>query len=244
MPNECRDPFIERLRCVRNLHESSCRLLEDHLVNDLTGHLQSEKRNTILLMESPHKSEVCKSYPLAGQAGAIVVGAFVGTMGEILHCEQFDDTPFKIFRQIGVMNVSRLPLQEEAYKNVDALCKEDCNLKVLLGNFQEIKRRFEEGKQRPPAGTEQVVGAIEDDLKRRIKELRCTDACANVCYVVCGKVAEIFLKKVYPNIKPIYVPHPGKPGAWFEGGTLLEKVQDIVDRLRCADTGPPSSASS
>ena len=215
-------------------------------MNDLTDHSQPGKCNTILLMESPHKSEVCKSYPLAGQAGAIIVGAFVGTMGEILHCKRFDDTvnPLKTFRRMGVMNVSRLPLQEEAYKNVDALCKEDCNLKALLGNLQKIKMRFEEGKQRPPAGTEHLVDAIEDDLKRRIKELRCPDACADLCYVACGKVAETFLKKVYPSIKPIYVPHPGKSGAWFEGGTLHEKVQDIVDRLRCADAGPPSSTSS
>lgn len=244
MPNECRDSFIERLRCVRNLHESSCRLLEDHLVNDLTGHLQPEKRNTILLMESPHKSEVCKSYPLAGQAGAIVVGAFVGTMGEILHCEQFDDTPFKIFRQIGVMNVSRLPLQRKAYKNVvGALCEKGCNLKALLCDLKKVRKNFESGVQ-PTPRTENVVDAIKDDLKRRIEALRCR--CPNVSYVACGRIARNFLTAACPDIQADYVPHPSKPDAWFGGGTQqeYEKVRAIVDKLRCADTGLPSSASS
>lgn len=301
MPNECRDLFIERLRCIFNLHESSCRSLEDHLVNDLTDHLQPENCNTILLTESPHKSEVYRRYPLAGQAGAIVAGAFVGTMGEILDCERFDDTPLKIFRRMGVMNVSRLPLQRKAYKNVvGTLCEIDRNLKALLCNLKKIKKDFERGTQppyfharslrvvvvervaavarrrhrrrrlrrqphrehvpvatlvgrnrglrhpkrrcivvrvRPRPGTEHVVDAIKDDLKRRIEALR--RRCPDVCYVACGSVARNFLTTTCPDIQADYVPHPSRPDAWFGGGTQQEKVREIVDRFRCADTSPP-----
>lgn len=301
MPNECRDLFIERLRCVFSLHESSCRSLEDHLVNDLTDHLQPRNCNTILLTESPHESEVFRRHPLAGQAGAIVAGAFVGTMGEILDCERFDDTPLKIFRRMGVMNISRLPFQRKAYKNVvDALCETDCNLKALLCNLKKIKKDFERGTQppyfharslrvvvvervaavarrrhrrrrlrrqphrehvpvatlvgrnrglrhpkrrcivvrvRPRPGTEHVVDAIKDDLKRRIEALR--RRCPDVCYVACGSVARNFLTMTCPDIQADYVPHPSRPDAWFGGGTQQEKVREIVDRFRCADTSPP-----
>ncbi len=325
MPNECRDLFIERLRCIFNLHESSCRSLEDHLVNDLTDHLQPENCNTILLTESPHKSEVYRRYPLAGQAGAIVAGAFVGTMGEILDCERFDDTPLKIFRRMGVMNVSRLPLQRKAYKNVvGTLCEIDRNLKALLCNLKKMRKNFGSSKQtpyfharnlrvvvvervvhvrhrpraapsvhrrvggfgrrsrvlqgrrrlrrqphrehvpvatlvgrnrglrhpkrrcivvrvRPRPGTEHVVDAIKDaikdDLKRRIEALR--RRCPDVCYVACGSVARNFLTTTCPDIQADYVPHPSRPDAWFGGGTQQEKVREIVDRFRCADTSPP-----
>lgn len=243
MPNECRDPFIEGLRCVRSLRGRSCRSLENYLVDDLTDHLQQENFNTILLTESPHKSEVCKRYPLAGDAGAIVTGAFIGTMGEILYCKRFDDTvnPLKVFRRIGIMNVSRLPLQRKAYKDVGALCKKDCNLKNLLGDLQKIKKRLEKGKQ-PPSETRNVICTIKDDLKRRIDRLsiRCPDA----CYVACGSVAKYFLKEACPNVQTDYIPHPSKPSAWLGVGTQQEQVRAIVDRLRSADTDPSSSTSS
>lgn len=228
MPNECQDPFIERLCCVRNLREKSCCSLADYLVNDLTDHLKPENCNTIFLTESPHESEVCKRYPLAGQAGAIVAGAFVGTVGEILHCKRFDDAanPLNIFRRMGVMNVSRLPLNRKAYKNVGTLGKKGRN---LLDDFQKIKEHFQKkDKQSPPSGTEDVFNAIKEDLTCRIEELKYLDA--DVCYVACGNVAKYFLKKACPKIQPICVPHPARPGEWFSGTKNVE-VQKIVDKL-------------
>lgn len=161
------DRFIEELSQHHSLDEASRCLFEERLVNDLTNHLQGSC-NTVFLMESPHKAELCAGYPLAGAAGATVTGVIIGTVGRMLHRGEFPN-PADIFRRVGVMNVSRLPFNRAAYNCQDDLCE---NGRALIRKLYGIKRKFERGGRRSPSDEERgVVHVIRDDLRRRVEEV-------------------------------------------------------------------------
>lgn len=247
----CDDPFIEKLRRIHALTEESCTLLNRHLVNDLTEYLPQEGCSTVLLLESPHKSEVRKGYPLAGSAGATVTGAFIGTMGDILHGRCFDDRAirFSVFKRMGVMNVSRLPLKKSAYSvlnnNQGSLyCPKD-----LFIHFCKIKKHFEQGKTSQLASEiEKTKYAIKNDLKHRIRQLDCQKSQATICYVACGMIAEKFLEMVHQDMPSISIlpaiPHPSsRAHPWFQDGELDTQVQTISNRFRPFNADSPSSTS-
>lgn len=238
----CDDPFIEKLRRTHGLIEESCTLLNRHLVDDLTDHLPQEGRNTVLLLESPHKSEVRKRYPLAGNSGAIVAGAFIsGTMGDILHNRCFDDRVirFSVFQRMGVMNVSRLPLQKSAYRDLEG-CQD---LLCLISHFEKIKNRLDKGRGFP-ADAEETKCAIKDDLKRRIGRLKSQKPRADISYVTCGNVAKEFFDMVCPNVPASFTPHPSSTAhQWFQDGELDDQVQIISNRFHPFNADPQSSTS-
>lgn len=232
----CDDPFIDGLRRVHGLNGESCILLNRHLVNDLTDYLPQEGHNTVLLIESPHKSEVRKGYPLAGNSGAIFAGAFVGTMGDILHSRRFDDRVISVFKRMGVMNVSRLPLQKNAYRNLEN-CQE--NLLCLISHFKKIKDRLDKGRE-SPADAEETKCAIKDDLKCRIRKLESQKPHAEICYVTCGNIAKYFFDIACPNVPAFFIPHPSsKAHPWFQDGKLNNQVRIISNRFRPFNADPP-----
>ena len=242
----CDDPFIEKLSRIHGLTEESCILLNRHLVNDLTDHFPHEGRNTILLLESPHNSEVRKGYPLAGSAGATVAGAFIGTMGDILHSRRFDDhvIRFSAFERMGVMNVSRLPLQKNAYCGLNDNQGNLHCLKNLFSHFSKIKKHFEQSNTNQLApDIEKTICAIKNDLKRRIRRLECQYYWADICYVACGGVAQVFLEMVRQDRRDASVPHPGRSYLWFENEGLNNNVQNISNRFCPFDDDPSSSTS-
>ena len=242
----CNDPFIEDLRSIHCLTEDACAVLNQHLVNDLMDHLPQEGCNTILLFESPYKAEVCKNYPLAGNAGATVAGAFIGTMGDILHSEHFDERAFKRFEKMGIMNVSRLPLQKDAYSGLENLQMDLSGPEGLLCHFRKIKERLEKGSSYNSVqqSVEKTKCAIKNDLKRRVEQLNHLNPCAEVYYVACGNVAKEFFKAACPNITPTCIPHPSsRKHPWFKDGNLDSEVQTVVNRFRPVNADPPSSTS-
>ena len=50
-------------RTISNLMTSDVAGLSRYIVDDLEGHLQCGQTSTILLLESPHVSEVIEGYP-------------------------------------------------------------------------------------------------------------------------------------------------------------------------------------
>lgn len=221
--------FIEELSQHHSLDGASRRLFEERLVNDLTNHLQGSC-NTVFLMESPDKAELCRHHPLAGAAGATVTGVIIGAVGRILHDGEFDEfpNPADIFRRMGVMNVSRLPLQGETYDCQGDLCEGG---RSLIDELGKIKTTVEQGRH--PSDKERgVVDTISDDLRRRVVDVVGSVADEGVHFVACGNVAKFFLRRTCPNLHPTCIPHPSRRrGGWFEEGTLNADVQKVVNRL-------------
>ena len=240
----CNDSFVDQLRCIHDLTEEESTLLHEHMVDDLTDHLPRRGRNTILLLESPHKTEVCKSYPLAGKSGIIVAGAFVGTMGDILHSKRFDDRSiFSHFKKMGVMNVSRLPLQKKAYCGLEDLQENSCGLEGLLHHFDKIKTLLQKGRKLKTE-FEETKCVIRNDLRCRIDEINRQNSDAEICYVACGSVAKAFFKMVCPDVKLTSIPHPNsRRHPWFKDGKLIDEVRTIANRFRPFNDDPPSAAS-
>ena len=120
-------------------------------------------------------------------------------MGDILHSRRFDDRVirFSVFKRMGVMNVSRLPLQKKAYCGLNDNQGNLHCLRDLFCHFGKIKKYFEQRNTSQLApDVEKTICAIKNDLKRRIRRLECQYYRADVCYVACGGVAKVFLEMV------------------------------------------------
>ena len=195
-----------------------------YVVDDLVSHLRCGRTSTILLFESPHTSEVIQGYPLAGEAGARVAKAFLGTdersIGEILNSWQ--DLPSgSIIRHIGIMNVCRLPMQRDPYRW--SLRQHE----VL--HHLSIIRENPGARHRTQKDTKHIEKEIEQDLCRRIMRVR--ECVSGAKFVLCGRVAREFARKIglcNPNILDC-VPHPTSRGRlWPE----RRSVQNMVDACR------------
>ena len=213
-----------------------------YVVDDLVGHLRCGRTSTILLFESPHTSEVIEGYPLAGQAGARVAKAFLGTdersIGEVLNSWQ-NVPPDSILRHIGIMNVCRLPMQGDPYRW-------SWRQHEVLHHLSIIREGPGAGR-RNEVNTKLVEIDIIRDLKQRTEHIE--DRIPGVKFVVCGKVArELARKEVVSCNQPASetgaptaqriqvrehtldcVPHPTSRGRrWFE----CESVQNMVEACR------------
>ena len=206
----------------------------------------------VLLVESPHTHEVGYHYPLAGDTGRYVrkvldgegnrlpdgpIGRFVydGCLGGLHHDNHLPD-----FHLLGIMNVSRLPFQSEAYDCVsweregddcrnhrrwrDYLeCMEHIKDAPGVGNYEGLKYPDKDKRSKNGRG----IGRLKDELN----DLR--DAIANdligrlehlhgnypdVLLVCCGGVAQKFYGRA-ANREPVIttlntcdLPHPSMNG--------------------------------
>ena len=172
-------------------------VLRRFVVDDLTQHLRPQSGQVILLFESPHSTEVIARHPLAGKSGLIVFKAFCPcvagetnhhTMGEVLRCRLFDEFP--CFRHLGVMNVSRLPLQEKPYPS-------SVRRKLpssLLRAFGAIRSRPKVCANKRRTENRPFARLIYRDLQTRITEIRHRLGAANVNFVACGELAKAYLR--------------------------------------------------
>ena len=211
-----------------------------YVVDDLVGHLRCGRTSTILLFESPHTSEVIEGYPLAGQAGARVAKAFLGTdersIGEVLNSWQ-NVPPDSILRHIGIMNVCRLPMQGGPYR------RWSLQKNKVFDHLKTI-RRGPEARHRNDVDAQNIEEDIIRDLKRRV--VRVKKRIPGVKFVVCGEVAREFARKVGLCNQLILdcVPHPavGRRAApraadrssrecpWFERGAVKDMVGACRER--------------
>lgn len=217
-----------------------------YVVDDLVGHLRCGRTSTILLFESPHTSEVIEGYPLAGEAGARVAKAFLGTdeqrsIGEIL--SSWRNIPSdSILRHIGIMNVCRLPMQCGPYRW-------SWRQHEVLHHLSIIREGPEAGR-RNEVNTKLVEIDIIQDLKQRTEHIE--DRIPGVKFVVCGKVArELARKEVVLCNQPASetgaptaaqrievrghtldcVPHPtSRESLWFECISVQNMVEACHER--------------
>ena len=221
--------------------------LGDRMVEDS---LDEAELRTVLLFESPGNDEISHGHPLAGYSGREVTKAFsdhhpdfvsldepIGCLLRRLHddgtVEQLSDAALTSLNSLGLMNVSRLPLQSAAYC-VDVRA----NYNDLLCYFEAIKTTLE-GKEvargveyirnlNADLPSSQVYLALRDDLIHRLPQGQ------NVDVVPCGKVASVFYYWATLNanddIPNDFVPHPSH-GWWSRRrGRVQRLVADIHSR--------------
>ena len=224
------------------------RVIGDRVVEDsLDG---GRALRTVLLCESPHHAEISHKHPLAGGSGRTVTKAFARNglagfkgraepIGCLLHYSTLcptdggrPDAP--VLNSLGLMNVSCLPLDCEAYC-LDARRQ----YSELLCYLEAVKLKLE--KMKPGAGLRyltnlddahlpsRVYAVLRGELIRRLNELG-----SDVVVVPAGRIAQAFFDwaiaadsyqgGVEPYDGPL-VPHPARD-SWKR-----EKYSDAIKKL-------------
>ena len=186
--------------------------LRDRIVEDSLGGATALR--TVLLCESPHRDEISHGHPLAGASGKAVTQALARNLNDfkgrkepigcLLHrdpqCVNAGEqlpSPVNgaVPSSLGLMNVSRLPLDSEAYC-LDARRE----YSELLCYFEAVKSKLE--KKKSGQGVQflrnldvthapsQVYAVLRADLIRRLNQL--DQISQDVMVVPCGRVAEAF----------------------------------------------------
>ena len=213
---------------------------------------------TVLLLESPHRDETSARHPLAGSAGRNVTEAFAkyhpnnfyhdanfGGPHEPIGCllrrlqglntdEQLSEGALNTLNSLGLMNVSRLPLQSRAYC-LDART----SYSDLLGHFEAIRKAM--GVRTVAAGVAylrnlddghpaRVYRALRDDLITRLPEDE------NVEVIPCGKIARAFYCWAIScgdaedhGILDDFVPHPSY-GWWTTRPHYGDRICTLVEQ--------------
>lgn len=201
-------------RAVPEHSASELAVLDRYVVEDVLPS-QEAPGNLVLLLESPHRLEICRHRPLAGESGLDVTD----TLSDVLELARSDRyCPFggvltaeartrtRSLVGIGIMNVSQLPMQSDAY--LPPVRELFCS---LLACFKTI-RDGPDAKTRKDVLTSEVERLLLCDLRTRILA-----TCPRTCFVLCGLVAKhLFYKAVEGtgSRRPtINVPHPSY-GQW------------------------------
>ena len=221
--------------------EQCFRQLQDCIVDDLVDNLVRrdgfQESRYILLAESPHTCEVARKLPMAGETGREVSRV----LGETVGAEDLDELPAlgillsktclePHWRRFGIMNVSRLPLQKEAFIE-NGHADNSTWLNALLESFKTIRNDMKvKPDKRHKAETGRVQEIILSDLRRRFFELsKKIDGSSQIHIVPCGEVAAHALNELClpPQLIGLdTVPHPAR-NQWRYSKTLvcwLEKV--------------------
>jgi hypothetical protein len=200
-----------------------------HFVKDLLP-------NTIdllFVLESPHIAEVSTGVPLAGSSGIIVTEVLKMALGLMDNC-----TPFGVLirdnlqnYKIGIMNSSPIPLQWDAYKDMNPASRK------FVKTLETIRKNAVPRTQKTKYGTakeiNRVIDLIRFNLKRRINRAPIT---ANTIVILCGD----FSKIIWPactdlRVKKLHeLPHPSR-GQWFEPKNI-SKVLELKRLARMAKT--------
>lgn len=219
------------------------------LVDDI-GTTDREELSVVLLVESPHIHEILYRYPLAGGAGICVRDILGKTANRLFPNEPigksiYDDHPD--FLRLGVMNVSRLPMQDDAYRPFrnDACeygfipqeengdCRDDPEWNNYTGHMNTIRKP---ALTRIDPDRQALDNAIVEDLRGRLSCLH--ENYPDILLVCCGvEVAQSFYNKA-ANWEPVIVmpdacnlPHPSRNGWQTLNPQEGQCLQDIVARL-------------
>ncbi len=197
---------------------------------------QQSKPVYILLAESPHIEEVRYKCPMVGDTGKEVSRALGETLGvtdaqELPAFGKLLQKPNKpCWARFGIMNVSRLPFQKEAY------CKN--GYKDTSPAFNCLMRSFKTLRNNmsicPDCRQTKMVGdiqrAILRDLERRLCKVSRKGQGNCIHLVPCGHVASYALRQVClaPGIIRLgEVPHPARK-QWRNARNL----SSWLDRLK------------
>jgi len=177
------------------LHE-----LEKYVVNDTVN----ENTKIIFVLESPHTQEVKNGYPVAGKSGidmSLVLFGKAEPFGKLVY--------EKKLKELGLLNVSNIPLQKSAYQNPHA--------KVL--EFFETIRQNPKPRKNASSSINLVIKKMLSNFKDRLEKHK------NKKVVLCGKFAQnafdaVFFDDEFQAV--LRVPHPS-----FNNWRKTKYKQDI-----------------
>ena len=210
--------LLEKIRHI--FSQDLSRRLTHFLVEDRFG---SDDVKVILLCESPHTSEVCKGYPLAGDSGKDVTRVLSRWMPEHygFNQESIPSIGELVAEQnpcvswLGVMNVSELPFQDGAY-----CCRADCRScsqwGVYISSMQYLRKK--PGVKCPNDDRRRALRcAIVKDLRTRLQALatHLGERRSDILLVCCGDVAKQYYSQSEENgyrypWPAFYAPHPSR----------------------------------
>lgn len=244
--------LIDRLRDsgVVHLGESEWRDIKNrYWVSD--QFFKSKRRRPVkivFLLESPHKEEVCNEYPLAGNSGISVARKMVKWKilpkkykKEHVSIGQLVRNKCRHVRWLGLMNVSELPLQDEAYD----ICNYSPEFELLLCRFGKIRKGAKKKNKLPhrrSSNTQKIQEIIICDLADRINQLLECYA-SNPMFVSCGRFANAALKEVSnkrkkENLSKLkifhhgFIPHPSRNQWWKkDNNNALANLKSEISRL-------------
>ena len=203
-------------------------LLDRYAVQDKLPS-QETPENLVLLLESPHRLEVCRQHPLAGESGLDVTDTLNDAL-QLAHRDRY--CPFgalltaeartrtRSLAGIGIMNASQLPMQADPY-----LPPVRGVFGALLACFKTI-RNGPNATTRKDALTAEIECLLLCDLRTRVLATS-----PSTCFVLCGSVARHLYDKAMGGtgeLRPtINVPHPSY-GQWKQ-----QEHVAALDFLRC-----------
>ena len=208
------------------------------------GGMDSGELSAVLLVESPHTSEVSPPdvngrFPLAGNARnaagrrvRVHLNEWIPelalpsrSIGRLVHerCASV--------RRLGIMNVSRFPMQGKAYESIDrsendflenprwesyVTCVEYIRKAPDRNHYQGFKCKFCSRGGYLKDEINELRSAIDGDLEGRLEQLH--ERFPSVLLVCCGKVAQTFYERTkvdWPNVANF--PHPSPNSRASEG---------------------------
>jgi len=220
------------------------RQLDGYIVEDSTNAVVGRNRDQqpayILLAESPHTSEVSEKYPMAGDTGkevSRVLGEMIGVadtnklpaLGYLLSKTCLDPC----WTRFGIMNVSRLPLQKEAYTKNGYAGESEC-FRILIDTFRTLRNDMSvKPKSRRDPRTCQVQKAILSDLQARLdglsKKISEENPETSFYIVPCGQVADDAMDQIcIPSglTRRDAVPHPAR-NQWRNAQNLSSWLDEL-----------------
>lgn len=225
------------------------RQLQKYIVEDsidvVVKQHKDQKPAHILLAESPHICEICHNFPMAGDTGkevSRVLGEMIGlkdahtlpALGSLLS----KPCPDPRWRRFGIMNVSRLPLQREAYIKNRYTDTSEC-FEMLIGTFRTLRSDMSvKPKGRRDRKTCRVQEAILSNLQTRLDEL--SGKIAQMIpvrpfnIVPCGQVAADAMDQIcipYNLTKLAAVPHPAR-NQWRNAQSLSSWLGNFSQEMR------------
>ena len=159
-----------------------------------------ENAEVIFVLESPHKDEIEKGYPVAGKTGknmsSILFDKNHNALGKLIYDElikkkngkKYDNSILKF----GIINISSIPLQKKIYQDNEIFCLK--NLFWLRENITRDKNAINRNFKKDKKEKNQLIQLLIDSLKLRILSI-------NRKIILCGNFSQAFYKKAFGDIK-------------------------------------------
>lgn len=239
MPN-----LIERLRDNANLGlaDADWVKLRNYHIPDLVF---GSGIRVVLILESPDIKEVRRGFPLAGKSGEDVLKKLCEWELLRRHVAEGDSIGRLLYRGdvrwLGVMNVSRLPLQSKAYRVEDR----GEEIELLLRRFSKV-RRVKPNRALPCrrcTHTQSIQEVIVCDLIARLRQILHRFASPPLI-VPCGHFAKVLLNaaRLVGNVEvnseisgipePGFIPHPSYRQWMTCGRWRNNRFGDALEHLR------------
>lgn len=187
-----------------------------------------ENSRITFILESPHKDELYKGFPLAGKAG-IKVSQYLFSDNKFSFGSKVKHGDLK--GKVSILNVSTSPLQKSAYAYAD---ENDCPKDIEA--YERLKTLVDRGnKESYSTHRESKINTIKYKIYNNFfGELQ---KLPNNSFIIpCGKFARIFYTEAkkderiaskYFTTIDINIPHPSSRKRWSKA--MVDKIKEKLD---------------